>query len=34
MDAAAASYLRAISNDPEAVERAYAPTPDALAPQS
>jgi putative transcriptional regulator len=34
MDAAAAAYLRAISNDPEAVERAYAPTPDALAPQS
>jgi putative transcriptional regulator len=29
MDAAAGSYLRAISNDPEAVERAYAPTPAA-----
>jgi putative transcriptional regulator len=28
MDAAARSYLRAISNDPEAVERAYAPTPE------
>jgi putative transcriptional regulator len=28
MDAAARSYLHAISNDPEAVERAYAPTPD------
>jgi putative transcriptional regulator len=27
LDAAAGSYLRAISNDPDAVERAYAPTP-------
>lgn len=26
-DAAARSYLQAISNDPEGVERAYAPTP-------
>ena len=27
-DTTARSYLRAISNDPERVERAYAPTPD------
>jgi putative transcriptional regulator len=28
MDAAARSYLRVIWNDPKAVERAYAPTPE------
>lgn len=28
LDAAARSYLRAIANDPEKVESAYAPTPD------
>ena len=30
LDAAARSYLRAISNAPERVEQAYAPTPSAL----